>query len=66
MFLANSMSELVPPEEIQIAATALMKAGVPVRTVLLEGSRHAEGYIEDVFDDSMRFLAHYLNLPTGG
>ncbi|MDR3107983.1 MAG: alpha/beta hydrolase [Bifidobacteriaceae bacterium] len=60
MFFANSMDELVPREEIMIAGAALAHAGVPVRTVLLEGQRHADGYIDDVFEESLRFLAHYL------
>ncbi|MDR1442908.1 MAG: alpha/beta hydrolase [Bifidobacteriaceae bacterium] len=64
MFFVNSLNELVPPEEMLIAATALMRAGVPVRTVLFEGSRHADAYVDDVFDDSLRFLEYYL--PVGG
>jgi acetyl esterase/lipase len=60
MLFANSMDELVPREEILIAASALMRVGVPSRTVLFEGTRHADGYINDVFDGTLRFLAHYL------
>jgi dipeptidyl aminopeptidase/acylaminoacyl peptidase len=60
MLLAGSMNELVPPEEAIAAATALVKAGVPVRVMLLEGSRHAEAYLDDVLPETLRFYAHYL------
>ncbi|MDR1189173.1 MAG: alpha/beta hydrolase [Bifidobacteriaceae bacterium] len=60
MLFANSMDELVPREEILTAASALMRVGVPSRTVLFEGRRHADAYIDDVFDDTLRFFAHYL------
>ncbi|MDR1634307.1 MAG: alpha/beta hydrolase [Bifidobacteriaceae bacterium] len=62
MFFANSLDELVPPEEMLIAATTMMRAGLPSRTVLLEGRRHATGYIEDVFEETIRFFGHYLNV----
>ncbi|MDR2453742.1 MAG: alpha/beta hydrolase fold domain-containing protein [Bifidobacteriaceae bacterium] len=61
MLFANSMAELVPPEEMLIAASALAGAGVPVRTVLLEGSRHAGAYIDDIFVETLRFFDHYLS-----
>ncbi|MDR0591836.1 MAG: alpha/beta hydrolase [Bifidobacteriaceae bacterium] len=63
MLFANSLDELVPPEEMLIAATALMRAGVPTRTVLLEGRRHATAYLEDVLADTLAFFAHYLAQP---
>jgi acetyl esterase/lipase len=60
MLFAGSMDELVPPEEMLIAAAALMGAGVPVRVILFEGRRHAAAYIDDVWDETLRFFAHYL------
>ncbi|MDR2377875.1 MAG: alpha/beta hydrolase [Bifidobacteriaceae bacterium] len=61
MFFANSMDELVPPEEPLIAASALMRAGVPARAMLFEGSRHAGAYLDDVFIETLRFFDHYLD-----
>jgi acetyl esterase/lipase len=62
MLFANSLNELVPPEEALIAATVMMRAGVPTRTILFEGQRHAAGYIDDVFEETLRFLGHYLGV----
>jgi acetyl esterase/lipase len=62
MFMANSMDELVPREEILIAGAALAYASVPSRLILLEGSRHGEAYMADVLTETLRFFEHYLNL----
>ncbi|MDR2252949.1 MAG: alpha/beta hydrolase [Bifidobacteriaceae bacterium] len=57
---ANSLDELVPSEEPLRAATALARAGVGTRVLLFEGSRHADGYLEDALPETLRFFAHHL------
>jgi acetyl esterase/lipase len=58
--LANSLAELVPPEECLIAASALVKAGVAARVLTFEGARHATGYAADAFTETVCFFKHYL------
>ncbi|MDR3359143.1 MAG: S9 family peptidase [Bifidobacteriaceae bacterium] len=60
MLLANSMAELVPPEEPLTMAAALVSVGVPVRVLEFEGARHAAGYMEDALPETLRFFRHYL------
>ncbi|MDR2379840.1 MAG: alpha/beta hydrolase [Bifidobacteriaceae bacterium] len=60
VLLANSMDELVPREEPVEVASALVKAGVPTRVLLFEGSRHATGYLADALPETLRFFDHYL------
>ncbi|MDR1393632.1 MAG: alpha/beta hydrolase [Bifidobacteriaceae bacterium] len=60
VLMANSMTELVPPEEPVNVAVALVAAGVPARVLLYEGSRHGEAYLEDALPETLRFFAHYL------
>jgi hypothetical protein len=60
MLFANSLNELVPPEEPLIAASAMTRAGVPSRLIMLGGSRHAGAYTRDVLTETLRFFARYL------
>jgi acetyl esterase/lipase len=60
MFLAGSMHELVPAGEVPTMTAALVAVGVPVESVVLTGSRHAEAYLADVWDSLMDFLGRYL------
>ncbi|MDR3202105.1 MAG: alpha/beta hydrolase fold domain-containing protein [Bifidobacteriaceae bacterium] len=60
MFLANSLDELVPPTEATALQAALTAAGVPSRTALLAGSRHAEAYLDDVLAPTLDFFGAYL------
>ncbi|MSE22387.1 esterase, partial [Lactobacillus parabuchneri] len=34
---------------------------IPYRTRMLSGSRHAKGYLDDVWDDVIRFFADTLD-----
>lgn len=59
-FLANSLHELVPAYEHQKLAQLLQEQDVPVETILLQGNRHAEAYLEDVLPATLAFLKRYL------
>ncbi|MDR0366270.1 MAG: alpha/beta hydrolase [Bifidobacteriaceae bacterium] len=61
---ANSLEELVPPEESLTAAQALVGAGVPARVLLFEGRRHAAAYLDDALVETLRFFAHYLGVQA--
>ncbi|MDR1087855.1 MAG: alpha/beta hydrolase [Coriobacteriales bacterium] len=60
MFLANSLKEFVPVDEPTTMQQALSAAGIPSRTVILQGTRHAEAYLSDVWAATLDFLAYYL------
>jgi acetyl esterase/lipase len=63
VLFANSLAELVPPEEALLAAAALTAAGVPSSILLFEGSRHAAAYAADALPETLRFFAHHLAQP---
>lgn len=56
MYLANSLNEFVPTSGLFQMGEALSRVQVPftLRTVI--GSRHAKGYLDDVFDELNLFL----------
>ena len=60
MFLANSLDELVPAGEVFAVARALARSGVAAQTMLLPGSRHAEGYADDAFAATLAFLTSQI------
>jgi hypothetical protein len=60
MFLASSLNELVPGKEVGLMASALIAAGVPVDAMVLQGSRHGEGYMVDALAPSLAFLERYV------
>ena len=61
MFLAGSLHEFVPADEVTTMQQALTSANVPSRTLLLAGTRHAEAYIDDVWSATLDFLTEYLS-----
>ncbi|WP_375483919.1 alpha/beta hydrolase [uncultured Jatrophihabitans sp.] len=65
MFLVNSIHELVPATEVSVMAAALAASGVAVQTLLLPGSRHAEGYLQDVIAPTLAFIAAHLPDAAG-
>lgn len=60
MYLANSLNEFVPNSGVQQIATAMSENQVPFTMRLLTGQRHGKGYLDDVFDDVVAFLARNL------
>ncbi|MFD1484858.1 alpha/beta hydrolase [Lacticaseibacillus baoqingensis] len=62
MYLANSLNEFVPTSGVAELSGALGQAGIPHSTRMLAGSRHGEGYLDDVFADTTGFLEHTLGL----
>lgn len=56
MYLANSLNEFVPTSGILTMADALTKAGVPFELNMVPGTRHAKGYLDDVFNETVDFL----------
>jgi acetyl esterase len=60
MFIANSTDELTPLGQATRMADALEDAGVPYQLRLLEGSVHARGFEDEVWDESVAFLRTYL------
>ncbi|MFR0566404.1 alpha/beta hydrolase [Lentilactobacillus parabuchneri] len=61
MYLANSLNEFVPTSGVLDMAKALTAYQIPYRTRMLSGSRHAKGYLDDVWDDVIRFFADTLD-----
>lgn len=56
MFLANSLDEFVPNSGVLTMAHALVDKGIAFTTRFLTGSRHAKGYLDNVFDETLLFL----------
>ncbi len=64
-YVANSTDEIVPVEEAITMADALTGFGVPNQLRILEGTRHARAYEDDVWEESMAFLHLYLDGGQG-
>ncbi|WP_461214162.1 alpha/beta hydrolase fold domain-containing protein [Lacticaseibacillus sp. GG6-2] len=62
LYLANSLNEFVPTTGVTQLSAALSKAGIPHATRLLTGTRHGEGYLDDVFASTTAFLERSLEL----
>lgn len=62
-YVANSTDEIVPVEEAISMAAVLDVFGVPNQLRILEGTRHARAYEDDVWEESMAFL--HLHLDGG-
>lgn len=60
-FLSNSTDELVPVAQATDYAAALDAAGVPHQLKIIKGSLHALQTAPSVWDDTMAFLARYLD-----
>lgn len=64
VFIANSMTELVPVGEVATLMNRLITLGVGVETLVLPGGRHGEGYIADALPASIAFAIRVLGLGT--
>ncbi|WP_373892244.1 alpha/beta hydrolase [Weissella confusa] len=62
VFIANSMNELVPVGEVATLMNRLINLGVGVETMVLPGSRHGEGYMDDALPASIAFVTRVLEL----
>lgn len=60
VYLANSLNEFVPTSGVLTFTEAMVRNDVPVVAQFLSGSRHAKGYLDDVYDQTVQFLNHYL------
>ncbi|MDR0899903.1 MAG: alpha/beta hydrolase [Lactobacillaceae bacterium] len=60
LFMANSMDELVPVQEVGIVQKEFINHHVRIDTLVLPGSRHAEGYLVDAINPSLTFLKDVL------
>ncbi|WP_369403945.1 alpha/beta hydrolase family protein [Secundilactobacillus silagei] len=60
MYLANSLNEFVPTSGILSMADALTDVGVPFELNMVPGTRHAKGYLDDVYDETVDFLKHHV------
>lgn len=60
LYLANSLDEFVPTSGALRVADALTEAKVPFELNFLTGSRHAKGYLDDVFDQTATFLQQHV------
>ncbi|KRL22597.1 hypothetical protein FC98_GL002193 [Lentilactobacillus kisonensis DSM 19906 = JCM 15041] len=56
MYLANSLNEFVPTSGVLDMAKALTDHQIPYQTRMIPGSRHAKGYLDDVWDDMVLFF----------
>lgn len=56
LYLANSLNEFVPTSGLFQMGEALSQAQVPFTLRTVTGSRHAKGYLDDVFDELNLFL----------
>jgi acetyl esterase/lipase len=60
MYMANSLSEFVPPESAIKMQRALAGVGVESIVQLLPGGAHAKGFTEAAIDGSLAFLRRAL------
>lgn len=60
VLLVNSLDELVPAVEVVATQRALIEAGIPHETIILAGQRHAKGYKDDVWAETLQFLSRAL------
>lgn len=60
MYLANSLNEFVPTSGLLAMASALTDAQVPFELNMVPGTRHAKGYLDDVFNETVDFLQRHV------
>lgn len=60
MYLANSLNEFVPVSGVLTLTDTLVAHGIPVTSRFLTGTRHAKGYLEDVYDETLLFLNQFI------
>lgn len=61
ILIVNSTLELVPLNQAKFMADQMKKAGVPYQLRVVPGSRHAQGYADVVWNQSVTFLHTYLD-----
>lgn len=60
MYIANSLNEFVPSSGVLMMATALADKGVPFTVRFVKGTRHAKGYLNDVREEVLNFIARNI------
>ncbi|MGG5317609.1 alpha/beta hydrolase [Enterococcus sp. AZ072] len=60
LFLANSLSELVPLSGVYKLQKSLAEQGVPSEIKLIKGTVHGEGYAEEAYTNTVQFLKSSL------
>lgn len=60
VYVANSLNEFVPTSGVLAFTEAMVRSNVPVVAQFLSGTRHAKGYLDDVYEQTVQFLSHYL------
>lgn len=60
IFMANSLNEFVPTTGVTTMLEALNKVQVPSESHFISGTKHAKGYLDQVFDQSVIFLNKFV------
>lgn len=60
IFMANSLNEFVPTSGVTTMVETLNKFQVPSESHFITGSKHAKGYLDEVFDQSVIFLNQFV------
>jgi acetyl esterase len=63
MLLANSEHELIALSQATSMDAALRAAGVVDQLVVFPGDRHAQGFGDDIWPQTLAFLAKYVGTP---
>jgi acetyl esterase/lipase len=63
VFVANATNEIVPLSQAEALGAALDLAEVPFELDVVPGARHATGFTDAVWNDTMPFLARELGVP---
>jgi acetyl esterase len=63
VLLANSQDEIIPEEQVAAMAGPLEEAGVEVQSVVVPGTRHGHGLIDQVWPDVVVFLQAAFDEP---
>lgn len=56
MFLVNSLQEFIPAFEVMEMQNQLAKFNIPNTVRLVEGAKHAKGYKDQVWQDTINFI----------
>jgi acetyl esterase/lipase len=62
IYLASSIGEFVPPDGALAMQRALIGVGVESIVHVVQGTQHAKGYMDIVFDSSVTFLKRTLDV----
>jgi acetyl esterase/lipase len=61
-FLANATEEIVPLDQAERLGSAVLAAGSSTQIETVIGSRHAQTYLESVWNETMAFLAEAIGV----